>query len=101
MMSNPRSVSYGLLGWELVPERETRGETLESACQPASDFFRAVNSLNPQFATITLWVYPDSFELYRQLRPRLHDRGFLVAARPLPAGMAIRGSPDGSSSAGQ
>ena len=50
---------------------------------------------------MTLWVYPDSFTLFRKLREDLQARGYLVAARPLPDGMAIRGSPAGSLSAGQ
>lgn len=93
--------SYSLRGWEVVPVRDLRGETFESLHQPASRFARTINSLNPARATITLWVYPDGFRLYRQLREVLHARGFLVAARPLPTGMAIRGSPGGSLSAGQ
>jgi hypothetical protein len=51
--------------------------------------------------TITLWVYPDSFTLYRRLRDELVTRGFSVAARPLPTGMTIRGSPMGTQSAAQ
>ena len=48
-----------------------------------------------------MWVYPDGFALYRKLRDDLHERGYTVSARPLPEGMAIRGSPAGSVSAGQ
>ncbi len=95
------SSSYNLRGWEIVPNRDFRGETIDAIQQPSSEFARAVNRLNPRTDTITLWVYPDSFPLYRQLRDLLHHRGFLVAARPLPEGMAIRGSPSGSLSAGQ
>jgi hypothetical protein len=84
-----------------VPEFDGRGETYEMAFQPAADFARTINRLNPAHATITLWVYPDGFGLYRKLRNELHSRGFLVAARPLPEGMRIRGSPAGSLSAGQ
>jgi hypothetical protein len=96
-----RGVTFSLLGWEVVPVRERRGETFAMIQQPASDLYRVLNSLNPSHATITLWVYPDGFALYRELNDYLHDRGFLVAARPLPAGMPIRGSPAGSLSAGQ
>ena len=37
--------------------------------------------------------------LFRQVRDDLTKRGFSVAARPLPAGMTIRGSPMGTQSA--
>lgn len=101
MLRSQGQITYSLTGWEIVPERDQRGETFEATQSPASDFSRAINSLSPDHATITLWIYPDSFRLYRALSERLHERGFVVAARPLPAGMPIRGSPGGSMSAGQ
>jgi hypothetical protein len=94
-------VSFDLRGWELIPEFEGRGEPYETCLQPFSEFARTINSLNPERATITMWVYADGFPLYRKLRDDLHARGFLVAARPLPEGMPIKGSPSGSLSAGQ
>lgn len=96
-----QAASYGLQAWEIVPEREGRGESIEDAINPASDFTRAVNRLNPQRATVTLWVYPDSFTTYRKAREVLHAKGFQVAARPMPEAMPIRGSPTGTVSAGQ
>ena len=92
---------YELQGWELIPESEHRGESYEVARQPISELAMALNRINPNRATITLWVYPDSFGLYRRLRADLVDKGFSVAARPLPAGLSIRGSPMGSQSAAQ
>jgi hypothetical protein len=96
-----RGFSYDLRGWEVVPMFEGRGEAYEATRQPFSEYARVLNRLNPAKATITMWVYPDGFALFRQLRGDLHARGFLVAARPLPDGMTIRGSPAGSLSAGQ
>lgn len=96
-----RGVSFDLRGWELVPEFEGRGEPYETASQPFSEFSRVINRLSPSHATITMWIYADGFALYRKLRDDLHARGFLVAARPLPEGMTIKGSPSGSLSAGQ
>jgi hypothetical protein len=96
-----RDASYILRGWEIVPEREGRGEAYENVWQPTAVFARAIRRLDASSATITFWVYPDGFALYNRLRDDLHSRGFLVAARPLPRGTAIRGSPSGSLSAGQ
>jgi hypothetical protein len=96
-----RDVTYTLRSWEVIPEAENRGEGYEATKSTTSDFGRAIRRLNPERDTITMWIYPDGFQLYRQLRDDLHARGFMVAARPLPAGMAIRGSPVGSLSAGQ
>lgn len=100
-MLDMRGPTYSLRSWEIVPEFEGRGETFEMAFTPAADFARTIHRLNPSRATITMWVYPDGFAIYRKLREMLHARGFLVAARPLPEGMPIRGSPSGSLSAGQ
>ena len=96
-----RGVNFDLTGWELVPLHDNRGETFQTIRSPASEFGRAVNRLSPSSASITLWIYPDSFNLYREVRDYLHQRGFTVAARPLPFGMTIRGSPGGSLSATQ
>ncbi len=95
------NASYGLSSWEIVPYQNLRGETYEQAVSPASDFAQATSRLDPQRDSITMWVYPDGFELYRVLRDQLHQRGFLISARPLPADMPIRGSPSGSISAAQ
>jgi hypothetical protein len=92
---------FDLKGWELIPEFDNRGETYESTRNPVSEFTRAVNRISPSHATITLWVYPDSFALYRRIRDDLVERGFSIAARPLPEGLAIRGSPMGTQSAAQ
>lgn len=92
---------YELQGWELIPEADNRGETYEATRNPISEFTLATNRINPRRATVTLWVYPDSFELYRRVRADLIERGYSVAARPLPAGLSIRGSPMGSQSAAQ
>jgi hypothetical protein len=96
-----KSMRYDLRAWEIVPEFESRGETYEATKNPISEFSRAINRINPDRGTITMWVYPDSFTLYRRLRDELSERGFSVAARPLPDGMAIRGSPMGTHSAAQ
>ena len=100
-MLNQSSMTYNLMGWEIVSDGPNRGETLETTRSPSSSYARAVHRLNPERDTITMWIYPDGFALYRQLRDDLHAHGFLVAARPLPAGTTIKGSPSGSLSAGQ
>ena len=96
-----KNVRYELSGWELLPESENRGETFEATRGPLSEYSRNINRLSPERSTVTLWVYPDSFPLFRQIRSDLTDRGFAVAARPLPASMTIRGSPMGTQSAAQ
>ncbi|WP_435009484.1 hypothetical protein P12x_000736 [Tundrisphaera lichenicola] len=98
---DPGDAQYSLLGWEIIPAGNNRGEPFESTRSNSSNFSRAIHRLIPGRDTITMWIYPDGFALYRKLRDELHTQGFLVAARPLPEGTAIRGSPVGSLSAGQ
>ena len=86
--------------WKLIPERDVEAETTEQAVQRGSRFITALKAAPPN-ATITLWVYPDSFSLFRKLQAAAHAEGFTVAARPLPNGVPIAGSPNGSRSAGQ
>lgn len=90
----------GVSSWELVPEKDAPSESLNEALRRGSRFAIALQAA-PENATLTFWVYPDSFGLYRKLQEAAHAEGFIVAARPLPKGVAIAGSPNGSRSAGQ
>ncbi len=83
----------------LIPVREPMGEPVrEALANPQSDLLGRLNALGPRRATLTVWVYPESFEDFRILKSEMFKRGFLTAARPLPTGMPIGGSPDGSRS---
>ena len=86
--------------WTLEPQPNLPAETFQEALTPGSQFLRAVRMADAG-ATLTFWVYPDSFTLYRELADICRREGFLVAARPLPFGVPIAGSPDGTRSAGQ
>jgi hypothetical protein len=85
----------------LVPVRDDLGEPLETALQPGSELRSVLAAYDPHQATVTVWVYPDSFDLFRQLKESLFQTGFLTASRPLPQGEPISGSPQGTRSAVQ
>jgi hypothetical protein len=87
--------------FELIPVTAQLGEPLEEALASQSEFRGRLDSTNPRDWTITLWVYPDSFATYRGLRKLLYDEGYRVAARPLPQGRPISGSPQGTRSTSQ
>ena len=83
----------------LLPVQETMGETIQQALENAnSDFRLRLSEHPPGKTTLTVWVYPDSFGDFRLLKGEMFKRGYLTAARPLPEGMPIGGSPDGSRS---
>ena len=86
--------------WTLIPVSNDLGETVEEAFAEGSRFHTALARLSPK-TTITVWTYPDSFAGFRRLKERLYARGFRVAARPLPHGAPITGSPEGTKSAAQ
>ena len=92
---------YQLSSWEIEPVGLVRGETLEAALAPGSEFRQVADAIDPRQTVVTFWVYPDSFSLYRELRDYLYDRDVVVAGRPLPEGIPITSSRRGSVSRGQ
>ena len=56
------------------------------ALQEGSDFRQALAKILPGRTTITIWVYPDGFDAFRQIRKELYRLGYAIAARPLPPG---------------
>jgi len=93
--------SKAALSWEIEPVSFVRGETLEQALAPGSEFRRVIDSIEPASTAVTLCVYPDSFPLYRKLRDYMHERDIVVAGRPLPEGASIAASRNGTASRGQ
>lgn len=92
-------IRVGVTQWLLVPEPGLEGETPEAALREGSRFLRILRRYPG--ATLTFWVYPDSFEAHQTLNTFVREAGFDVAARPLPAGVPIAGSPNGSRSVSQ
>jgi hypothetical protein len=90
-----------LNGWEIEPVTDPRGETEAKALAVGSEFRQVVDPLDPQQATVTFWVYPDSFSLFRRLRDYLYERDIVVAGRPLPDGAPILFGRHGTASRGQ
>lgn len=86
--------------WSLIPVSGELGEPVGAALAEGSNFRQTLASLRPG-TTVTVWVYPDSFAEFRQLRKELYRMNFPVAGRPLPEGTPIGGSPKGSKSAAE
>lgn len=85
----------------MVPVGKSPGETVLEALEPTSTFRSRLSGWDPRETIVTVWTYPDSFGDFRELKSQLYQLGFLTAARPLPAGQLISGSPDGTRSAAQ
>ncbi|MGD9854214.1 MAG: hypothetical protein AB7U20_04605 [Planctomycetaceae bacterium] len=93
-------IRSGLTEFQIRPDPGVITEAVEQALHPHGRFLAALRRAGPD-ATLTFWVYPDSFALHRELQDFAHDQGFEVAARPLPEGIPITGSPQGSRSVAQ
>jgi hypothetical protein len=87
--------------FQVVPVGMSPGETAEEALAGRSRFRASMSLHSPSDTTVTLWTYPDSFALYRQLKEELHRLGYATAGRPLPNGVLISGSNRGSKSSAQ
>lgn len=77
------------------------GEPIAKALAPNSMFRARLAGMEPRSTTVTIWVYPDSFEQFRVVKSELFKLGYLTAGRPLPEGYPIGGSPSGSRSSAQ
>ncbi len=87
--------------WTLIPVADAIGEPIDVALSEGSAFRKALAKLHPGRHTVTVWIYEDSFDAFRQIRKEMYRLGFATAARPLPFGQPIGGSPEGSKSAAQ
>jgi len=87
---------------EAVPTFEPLGQPLRQALtSPQSEFRRKLSAFQKDLYTVTVWLYPDSFEEYQELKQFLQDHGYSVAARPMVMGSPIGMSPYGTKSSTQ
>lgn len=87
--------------FQLLPDSSELGESWQAALKPGSEFHARLAKFKTAAATVTLWTYPDSFTAFRALKKDLSSLGFSVAARPMPEGLEISASPEGSRSSAQ
>ena len=86
--------------WRIEAERDAEFETAADALKSGSRFMAAITNAEPG-SSLTFWVYPDSFSAYAELKAYCQKQNFLIAGRPLPMGVPIAGSPNGTRSTGQ
>lgn len=85
----------------LVPVTDELGEPMNLALTQGSGTLGLLKDFPPDRTTITVWVYPDSFQEFRKFKAEMFKLGYATAGRPLPDGHPIGGSPEGSQSAAQ
>lgn len=105
MFSDGRTTRLGksieLEKFELDPTPEVVRESVDQSLAAGGRLRVELASSSSKQTTVTVWVYPDSFEQFRNLKERLFAEGYLCAARPLPFNVRIGASPRGSASSAQ
>ena len=105
VFSDGRSTRLGksveLEKFELDPTPEVVRETADQSLAAGGRLRVELAANSSKQTTVTVWVYPDSFEQFRNLKERLFMEGYLCAARPLPFNVRVGASPRGSSSTAQ
>jgi len=86
--------------WQLQAEESLLQESVADALRPGSRFRQQLETCPPD-SVVTIWVYENSFEQFAAIRELAHGLRLRVAARPLPDGTPIVGSPNGSRSSAQ
>ncbi len=79
--------------FELEPTSDVVYESVEAAIADGGRLRLELAGRNPKETVTTVWVYPDSFTQFRQLKDQLYTMGFMTAARPLPDGIRIGAAP--------
>ncbi len=90
-----------LVGMMVEPLNEPHGTPVEQVLVDGQQLDIELAGRLPGKTTVTVWVYPDSYAAFRQLKEHLYAKGYATAARPLPAGKPITGGPSGSRSSAQ
>ena len=86
--------------WEMIAEESLLQESTEEAVRPGSRFRQQLETFPPD-SVITIWIYENSFAGFPAIRELAHSLQLRIAARPLPDGTPIIGSPNGSKSTAQ
>ncbi len=85
----------------VMPFREDLGETVAEALSETGQLGQRLERLDPHKTTVSIWVYPDSYDELMQLKGWLRERGFQIATWPLKRGGYISGGPNGFRAAAQ
>ena len=87
--------------FEILPRPGVFGETIEEALSTDSHFKRILSRNEAGRTTVSIWVYPDSFEDHNRVKGWLHENGFQMASWPLEFGRKIAGGPNGLKTSAQ
>jgi hypothetical protein len=84
-----------------LPVATPTGEPAAESMKPNSELFQHLKQLHPDGTTVTIWTYPGNYDRLRALKRSIRELGFQIAVRPLPKGMPLGASRNGSESLSQ
>ena len=79
----------------VIPVRRNAGEAVAQCLAPGSEFRRLLSGKTQGKTTVSVWLYPDSYEAFNQIKTWLRENQFQTASWPLAEGRPISGSPNG------
>lgn len=92
---------FELEHFEIDVTPQSVSESLADSLKTGGLLRGELSSRVPAETVVTVWVYPDSFDQFRELKTALYREGFLAAARPMPNDIRIGASPRGTRSSAQ
>lgn len=81
--------------FQIIPEQEIMGELYDDAIADGSRFRQWLDRMPADKTTVSVWVYPDSYREFGELKTWLRQRGYQIAGWPLSEGKLISGGPNG------
>ncbi len=88
--------------FSLIPVDQNAGEPVDWALGASDSQWRGRLAIYPpEKTTVSIWVYPDSYQQHATVKTWLHDQGFQMASWPMEPGRLISGSPDGLKTSAQ
>ncbi len=79
----------------IFPTTELIGDKVIPESLENSRFAGQLQRYSPEKTTVSLWVYPDSFAEYNEVKDWLYEKGYQVACWPLEFNRRISGGPNG------
>ena len=88
--------------FNLIPVDQNAGEPVDLALKSdQSQWATRLRVYPPKTTTVSIWVYPDSYQEHFEIKKWLHARGYQIASWPMEHGRLISGSPDGLKTSAQ
>ncbi len=82
-------------GFTILPTSEDLGDLISDAVGESSEFTQILGRYPKGKTTVSVWIYPDSYAAYNELKDWLYQRDYKIAVWPLEEGARISGGPNG------